>query len=134
MKKLLLVALVVSFGLVVPVAAQMGCVNFDLFCDALELEMDGVNIVGTWVSWDCAGSSVPLDGFIDDGDATVFCLESNDCPNGNSYVFTIGRSTFDLLERVGEGNYDLLQDNTPWTFSDGACPTEPVDGLVSTVQ
>lgn len=132
MKKLLLVVLTVSFGTVLPAVAQMGCVNFDNFCDALELEMNGTSIVGTWVSYDCAGSNGEIDGFINDGNASTFCV--GNCPSGNDYVFTVARSTFDLLQRVEMGDFDLIQDNSPWTLTDGACPTEPIEGEVSTIQ
>ncbi len=132
MKKVLLTcaALLLVFGFVGTANAQV-CINFDGFCDALELNAAGGVIDGTWVSWDCLGSNSPVEGTIGGGQAIVQCTDAA-CPNGSSYAFVIVGGTFDLY-LTDNGNPIQLQDDAAWTLSQGSCPTFPINSGVGTL-
>ena len=73
MKKVLFVAaaflLAASFS---PANAQL-CLDFDGFCDGLELSAGGGAVTGDWVSYDCAGSRDAMAGSLSGGTARVLC-------------------------------------------------------------
>ena len=59
--------------LVAPASAQL-CLDFNDFCDGLELAAPGGGVIeGDWVSYDCAGSRDDMNGSLSGGQAQVLC-------------------------------------------------------------
>jgi len=62
-----LAAVLVVMGFLAPSAqAQTFCLDFDIFCDGLELSIDGDLITGYWRNRNCDGFDSPVVGLIQD--------------------------------------------------------------------
>jgi len=90
MKRVLVVA---AFAVLAILGASSAdaqiCVNFDAFCDCLELNVDSGSITGEWQNWDCLGATAPVTGNVGGGNAKVFCTDDAQCPSPS----TCGSST-----------------------------------------
>lgn len=129
--KVLFLALVV-LGLAAPVASaqQTSCIDFDNFCDGMEINVGG-GLSGTWQNTDCAGTDVPFDrvGLVGPGQARMVCI-SGGCPLGIDFLFAVDfpAGTFDLFGFDGINPPFPVQINSPFTLLSGACPFAPGDG------
>ena len=65
---LVTVAAVALLVLLTPVAQAQICIDFDPWCDGLELTITGNSITGTWINAEgCDGGDVPVKGVIHGG-------------------------------------------------------------------
>ena len=130
-----------SIGAATPAAPDAGgwCVNFDNFCDGLQLYAapDGVHLTGTWENWDCAGSNPPINGNLSgDGLVSVVCGDVATCPLGYVVLFKLERSsnTFDMFAWDGVNPPFVVQFNSPYTLAPGACNfTDDKTGIPSSL-
>jgi|GEM_PF-1875876 len=117
--------------LMVPAANAQAqfCLDFDGFCDGLELSASGGAITGDWVSYDCAGSRDAMGGSLSGGTAQVLC-GAGGCDT--CVVSGAGVNWGFLIDGL-DGTMDMFQDLasctsfSPWidelayTATPGAC-------------
>jgi len=145
--------LLLAAGLADPPARAQVCIDFLLFCDGLELNVDGDQITGMWRNNNCFGKDTPVVGVIQDGipnpchsDQTgrvgVACLLDKGCdvaddewywvfnePNG---ILGAGNSTAGILPPPGACVFDIS-----YQVLMGACPfsaPEPGETPISSLQ
>jgi hypothetical protein len=109
-----------------PAQAATFCVDFDFFCDGLQLTTNTTAplLTGTWENWDCAGSTAPVQGNFAVPDGSQYRVHCNDagCPSGEQWLFTLTAFqlgfTFDLLQL---NPLIPFQIDSPYTVTSGAC-------------
>jgi hypothetical protein len=132
MKKLLLniaFASTMALGSITTVFAET-CIQFTGFCDGLEISVNNGQISGTWKNWDCAGSNVPVQGNIKNGNGRVAC--SGGCLNGDRFGW-IAETTLDgtmdmYIDPGAVGNPQIFIDELAYTTSLGTCSFNLFDG------
>ena len=109
-----------------PAQAATFCVDFDFFCDGLELTTNQTAplLSGQWVNWDCAGATAQVQGgfVVPDGSAYRVVCNTPDCPSAEDWLFTLSAFqagfTFDLIQLDPP---IVFQVNSPYTVTSGAC-------------
>lgn len=127
MKKLTILAVLVLALAVVP-AAQATCVDFDSFCDGLELTKAGNILYGSWQNVDCAGTDLVAMGELHSGTASVV-------PDGLLALFGIAG---EVVINAGAGTAEIwiydgvnpatLVNTTTVTITGGTCPFKQAGG------
>lgn len=144
MKKLVLTSavLLVAVAFAAPSAQAQVCIDFDSFCDGLELNASGPPplLTGTWQNTDCAGTDVPIVGTVDPGNIANACGALG---NAEAVGNVSGADWQFVLDRL-DGSLDMnMLPGTCWipgvtyTTSLGACPFKPQRGArpaMSTLQ
>jgi hypothetical protein len=113
------------------------CVDFDFFCDGLELSINpGEAVTGFWRNTDCAGTDVAVTGRVGiNNTLSVLCADFATCPVGNIWLFKVLLSsrTFNLFGWDGVNPPFPAQVNSPYTLTQGACAFGEKTGVPSTL-
>jgi len=135
-KKLLTCLAGLGIALYADAASAQFCVQFDLFCDGLELFSANGEIEGEWVNYDCNGSREDVEGdFVQFGTARILCgLDGcgNCAVDGEEidwgFILDGLDGTLDVYVNSSAGvgcspaDWDLSVDELTYTVTAGACP------------
>ena len=114
-------------------ASAQVCVTFEVFCDALELNLAeegvfGQPLTGTWLNLDCLGAEAPVAGRAGSQKAEVVCDDDSTCPLGADFDFTFrfdgNTKTYDLIGFAATGFSRVFQTDVPYRATPGACSLE----------
>lgn len=145
-------ALLAAAAITAPPTDAQVCLDFVVFCDGLELYIDGDEISGYWKNVDCKGSDVPVWGIVEEGlplpcspgttwqldpqnqaKAGVACLPELDCfVFGWEWYFLLDGLDGTLDEGVTQGGLDppgaCGLDELSYDLLLGPCPFGPEGG------
>jgi hypothetical protein len=103
------------------------CLQFDNFCDAVQLDAIGeFGIQAQWSSWDCAGSDAPMVGgrFGNGGAFGIVTCTDASCPFGEDWVFGLAFPIASFwLSSITTGQVFVVEG--PYTQIAGACTNAP---------
>jgi hypothetical protein len=106
-------------------ANAQSCIDFVDFCDGVQVTFGPQFVAGTWESYDCAGSTWPVQGFRVAGGAgaAIVCSEGG-CFTGFEVLLSANfpQARIDLYDLFGN-----FLNTTPITVTPGACPFGPAE-------
>lgn len=144
MKKvvLLFVALLIVVGFSTSPAQAQFCLDFDVYCDGLEISVAGSDLSGFWRNTDCLGTDVSVLGVVRSGlpspcggvtNAGIACDAGvNGCEvSGESWIFMIDAldGTMDMGQGFPPNVSQCWIDEMAYNIIMGPCPFQPDKGL-----
>jgi len=122
-----LLCLAILFAIPFASGAQIVCVDFDDFCDGLQLHMSdetgAVILYGTWENYDCVGSEIVVMGNSCEEGFSATMTDPNGPIIGSAFDFWFESTsrTFDLVGLSPPDRPQTFQDDAGYTIIPGTC-------------